>query len=334
MNDWNIKVEMKHVMFAKKLLKNPLFECNMPVMNNRDGKNYTLRDVYVSGYSVKDVKTDKGTVDKGAVFFRIDTGLLQLGFSYYPPLNFSIPKSQLIKFETDEMFIDQEITITEWCYENCYMLPINKVYEDWGKRMKSMLNYYDTDAWDNAPMYLYSPYRSIIEKIEKKKVSDMVKDYVKKEEKTKNIVAIKKKGKYNNKQRNDEANFREEAVYTFQVDGSANITSNKPFKDYGHYSVVLKNTDERWKRKEVWLTSNAAELKGVISAMYISIKRGYKNVVIETDSNNCVQWFEENWKVKADHIIPLVKKMLEFKENIQNVRLRKIDRSRNLAHAI
>lgn len=214
------------------------------------------------------------------------------------------------------------------------MLPINKVYEDWGKRMKSMLNYYDTDAWDNAPMYLYSPYRSIIEKIEKKKVSDMVKDYVKKEEKTKNIVAIKKKGKYNNKQRNDEANFREEAVYTFQVDGSANITSNKPFKDYGHYSVVLKNTDERWKRKEVWLTSNAAELKGVISAMYISIKRGYKNVVIETDSNNCVQWFEENWKVKADHIIPLVKKMLEFKENIQNVRLRKIDRSRNLAHAI
>jgi len=95
MSEYWIEVNMKDVRYARKLLENPIFERSDINFAHKDGKNYIIKEVEVRGYSVKDVMNKEGTgsVDKGAVFFWIDKGLIQLGKSYYPHLRFSVKKS-------------------------------------------------------------------------------------------------------------------------------------------------------------------------------------------------------------------------------------------------
>ncbi|KKM64801.1 hypothetical protein LCGC14_1497680 [marine sediment metagenome] len=331
MRDWSTKINMKMVIFAKKMLKNPLFDVNIPILHQKHDKNYIIDDVRITGYSVKDKKIKGGTEDRGAVFCALDCGLLQLGKTYYPSPRFSIPKSHLESFETDELNYPQRLVITEWAFDNCYITSFNKIYEHWGRMIKGIYDRYNMRCWDYAPMYKFSPYRHIIEELHLQIIRDDIKNYKKKRG---IFVDSKEKHKHNNIKGNDKTTLRKEAVYTFQVNGSANVASNKQFKPHGHYSVYLKNTEEKWKKKEEWITVNAAELKAIISAMYISIERGYKNVIIETDSNNSIQWYEGNWEAKTKHIIPLVEKMEEYKKKVPNMRLRKINRSINYAHAI
>lgn len=333
MNDWTVKINMKHVFYARKLLDHPLFykpDLNYAV---RIEKNYVINEVYLVGYTVKDVKTDKGVEDKGTVFFGIDTGLIRLGETYYPPIKFSVPKSNIISYETEEQFIEQNITITEWAYENCYMFPINKIYEDWGRRMESMIKHYELDAWEYAPMYKYSPYRPIIEEMKKDEVSNMVKKYVKKtKDHNKPLV----------KQKHSEEPFREEAEYIFYTDGSGNIHDGKKRKDFGHFSVYLKNTEERWKHSEENITRNQADLLGVMSAISIAEQKGFKKVIIYTDSKNIVNWCtrdvdkDSGWffDVKNPNIIRHVKRLREMLNMIPNINILHINRERNWAHAI
>ncbi len=371
MMDWTKKINMVMVRYAKKLLSNPLIKSTNISLGIPLDKNYIISDVCVSGYSVNDKKDDKGiAVDKGAVFFYLDNNeLIQLGKSFYPPIRFSIPKSQLLEFETDETHIPQTITITEWGYKNCVETTYNRVLEDWGRRMSAMFKYYESDAWDNAPMYKYSPYRAIIEQIKKKEVSDMVKDYVKKNrndnkpkmvqqkhveddvrEETKPSISnnnenngnnntIKKNKKVNNKKIEP---FRDEAQWVFYVDGSGNLANDNKTKDMGHFSVYLKNTEEKWKRREDRLTNNQAEIKGVMAAIIIAEKKGFKNVRIYTDSQNVINWCTRKkdkpdewvWAAKSPNIVSLVDKLREMLSIIPQLDIRHVPRERNWAHGV
>ena len=173
LRDWKTEIDERAVRFAKKLLKDYDVLTSENIVQgvvNDDG--ISVPNVYVTGFSVKDVKTTGGYEDRGAVFFGRD-GLIRLGLSYYP-FRFSIPKRQLKYYETEENLINQTITITEWAYNKCYMLPYNKIYEDWGKMMYSFFSAYSTKAWDYAPMYKHSPYKSIIEGIRKIDIKNTV----------------------------------------------------------------------------------------------------------------------------------------------------------------
>lgn len=173
LRDWKTKIEWQYVRFAKKLLKDyDLLTTENVVQGIASDNGMDIPKVYVTGFSTKEVKTTDSYKDRGAVFFCRD-GLIRLGLSYYP-FRFSIPKSQLMSHETERELVDQTITITEWAYFNCYMLPYNKIYEDWGRMMHSLFSSYATEAWEEAPMFKYSPYKPIVEAIRKK---DMTKTF-------------------------------------------------------------------------------------------------------------------------------------------------------------
>lgn len=166
LRDWKTKIEWQYVRFAKKLLKDyDLLTTRNIVQGVASDNGMDIPKVYVTGFSMRDVKTTSGYEDRGIVFFGRD-GLVRLGLSYYP-FRFSVPKPQLRCYETEEKQIEQTITITEWAYNKCYMLPYNKIYEDWGKMMYSLFSGYSTKAWGYAPMYKYNPYKPIIEDIRK-----------------------------------------------------------------------------------------------------------------------------------------------------------------------
>jgi len=174
LRDWKTKIDERAVRFAKKLLKDyDVLTAENIVEGIASDDGIDVPKVYVTGFSTRDVKTTSGYQDRGSVFFSRD-GLVRLSLSYYP-FRFSIPKyRQLVFYETEENLIDQTITITEWAYNKCYMLPYNKIYEDWGKMMYSLFSAYATEAWEEAPMYKYSPYKPIVEAIRKKDMTNTV----------------------------------------------------------------------------------------------------------------------------------------------------------------
>lgn len=331
-------INMRNVRFAIELLKNPIFERTPMNHAQRNDKNYIIKGVEVSGYSVKDVREDGEYKDKGAVFFRIDKGLVQLSKSYYPCLRFSIPKSQLVKYETDELYIEQDIEITNWAYHNCYMLPVNKLYEDWGRMMKALIGAYNTKAWDFAPMYTSNSYRELIEGLYKQQIRDDIKNYKKKGG---NII---KNGNNNNRLVNNKRTqepFRAEAEFVFYTDGSGNWAGGKKHKAKGHFSVYLKNTQEKWKHSEDKLTSNQAELLGVMSAISIAQKKGCKKVKIYTDSKNVVNWVTRKkddsdwfWEARHPNIVPLVERLRVMLKMIPSLKIEWVKRERNFAHGI
>lgn len=344
MNNFIEKVEMKYVNFARKMLDNPLFKKDIPTgYEIRTDGNYIIKDCYVTGYTVKDTKTDSGGYeDKGAVYFAIDTGLIQLGESYYPPLRFSIPKSQLKTFETDKEGIEQKILITEWAYENCYCLPMNKIYENWGRMLYSLIREYDSENWDTLPTYTSNPYRNIIEELKKQEVRKQFNEY-KKIHGTNKMDNIEKNNGISNKRVN-ETPFRAEAVYTFYTDGAGNLYNNEKRADHGHFSVYLENTEEKWKRKEDRLTSNQAELLGVMSCISIIMQRFYKNTIIYTDSKFVIgctikdingEW---EWGIKSGNVMKYVKRLREMVEELKDMNykmeLKYVNRNRNPAHAV
>ena len=173
-------VEMEAVHYAKKYIKLGSLTNTIPNNTYRSDKNYVIRNVEVMGYSVKDVKTDNGYEDKGAVYFRAGYKMIQIGLSYYPSLRFSVPKSQLKKYETDKLEVSQDIEITEWAFHNCYMLSVNKIYEDWGKMFKALYESYETKNWDSAPIVKYSPYRDIVKEIYSTQFKEMMENIKKK----------------------------------------------------------------------------------------------------------------------------------------------------------
>jgi len=229
--------------------------------------------------------------------------------------------------------------ITEWAYNNCYMLPVNKLYEDWGRHMRALISRYNTKAWDIAPMFKGSAYKDIIEELHKEEIRKAIKDYKKKEQSNKEIFNGVKPAVVHKKRSEDP--FRKEAEYIFYTDGSGNWASNKKHKAKGHFSVYLKNTEERWKQQQNKLTGNQAELLGVMSAISIADKRGYKRVKILTDSLNVVNWVTKKkdssayfWNAKHPNIVSLVERLRVMTEMIPQLEIKHISRDVNFAHAI
>lgn len=371
-------VDMKMVSYAKKLAKSTIIVNEIPNNFQKSDNNYIIKGVEVIGYSVKDIKTDSGYEDRGAVYFRVGTKVMQLGLSYYPSLRFSIPKSQLKKYETEELEILQDIEITEWAFFNCYMLSVNKVYESWGRMMKSLLDAYDTTNWDSVPMYKYSPYRDIIQKLYSEKFKEMMENIKKKKgdimedgndnkpemvHKKRNQTTVQSETKpviQNNHKNNGNNNairknaknhkkvnkvnhepFREEADWIFYVDGSGNLAKEVKVRPFGHYSVFLKNTEEKWKKSEEAITSNQAEIMGTMSAIAIAIKRKYKNVIVFTDSKNVVNWLNKKpdsdeyiYTARHPNIINIVERCRELMKQVPNLTVKFISRDYNYAHAV
>lgn len=181
LRDWTKRVNMAYVKFAKTLVeKYEFIKTENIVPGIVDGEDYKIPEVYVTGFTVKEVMTEKGYRDKGSVFFTRE-GLIRIGVSYYP-FRFSIPKSQLKEYETDELLFDQTIKITEWAYDNCYMLPYNKIYEQWGYHMKILFDYYNANRLDI--MFRGDPNKSIVKEIKseemRKEIRSLIKDYKKK----------------------------------------------------------------------------------------------------------------------------------------------------------
>lgn len=341
-------IDMKYVRYGRELIKNELFD--EPNLNHAipDGNNYIIKNCAVMGYSVKDVKTMVGYEDKGAVFFSIGDGFIKMGLSYYPFLRFSVPKSQLKHYQTEEIGIEQDIIITGWGFENCYLLAINKIYEDWGRMLHGLMNAYGTKMWYKAPMYKKTPYRDLIDKLQSQQIGKMMDEY--KKRKKGNI----KTSNNNNKsamvfKEPDETTFRKEAEFIFYTDGSGNWADNAKYQDKGHYSVLLKNSDEKWRKDEDVITSNQAEIKGVMAAILIATIRGYKNVTILTDSQNVIKWLlgrndsldtnlpkddVNKWRTKDAMIKALIDKLVESMKKVPNLKINYISRDKNYAHAI
>ena len=218
-------------------------------------------------------------------------------------------------------------------------MPFNKVYEHWGRMIKAMCERYRMRCWDYAPIYIYSPYREIIDELHKQKIREEIKNYKKKrgfsvegKNDSKSEMVLKKCSK---------EPFRKEAQYVFYTNGSGNWATDKKQKDTAHFSVYLKNTEERWKRREDKLTGNQAELLGVMSAVLIANERQYKNVKILTDSKNVVNWVNKKpnsdeylWDAKHPNIIEYVKRLREMVSIIPNIQIKHVRREVNFAHAI
>lgn len=364
MNEYYKDVDMSAVRFAKSILRKEGIKPNIDKAIEEEN-DYIIRNVMVTGFTVKDVKKGIEYKDKGAVFFGTE-GLIKVMLSYYPPLRFSMPKSQLLEYETEEYETLQTIKITNWGYKNAYMQPVNKILEDWGKMMRAHFLYYKTKNWDE--MFKSSTYKGIVDNMNKKDIRDAI-DEIKK----RNKGSLTKSGNDDKQvvqQGNDKTNVREKAEPTvsdtnetprkvsnnkekakiFFVDGSGNVTKGKQFKENGHYSVYLVGKPpEKWKKKESYLTGNQAEIKANISAIYISLKRGYDNIEIRTDSQNVIKWYLGRnidlntnmkkfainvWKTKNKEITILIDKLVELGSKIPNLKLTWIERSRNHAHAI
>lgn len=136
--DWTTKINMRFVRFAMKLLlKYPVdYQKDKQIIDraikNEDGY-YDLNDACVKGFTENYVKNE----DKGAIFC-FDDMMLALHYSSYR-VRFSVPKTCLISYETEELEIPQTITINEWAYENCYLRSINRILEDHGKNLNGIL---------------------------------------------------------------------------------------------------------------------------------------------------------------------------------------------------
>jgi len=176
LRDWTKMINKTYVKFAKLLIERYNIETERIIIGYIDEEeNYNIPDVYVTGFTEKQVKTEKGYEDKGAVFFSRD-GLVRIGISYYP-FCFSIPKSQLEEYGTDETLIEQTIKITEWAYHNCYMIPYNKIYEKWGYHMKTLLDYYENPDFDI--MFRSDPCKTIVEKIKSEEMKKEIRSALK-----------------------------------------------------------------------------------------------------------------------------------------------------------
>jgi len=260
-----------------------------------------------------------------AIFYA-DDSMVKVGYSYYPII-FSVPRSNIIRDDTKELGIPIDIIIKDWAYKNCYMKSINHILEDWGKVIHGLLS-----CVNSEPMLRYGAYKNIIEKIMIRKGLKMYNKNIKNNNKELKTESIPKSD--NNK-----------SLMVFFTDGAGNLYGKKKKSATGHFSILLDNTKEKWKHKEPEITSNIAEIKGVLGAMMISVKRGYKNVEIRTDSQGVLKWvngtelniktnIKEEWQVRQENIKYYIKKLVSYGRKIPHLKLTWIKRTQNQAHAI
>lgn len=313
--EWRTPINMKYVIFAKKILRT--------YFNDKSNETTIDRAIpHDDNYLLKNIVTLNAT--ENAIFYT-DDSMVKVGYSYYPII-FSVPRSNIIHDDTKELDIPIDVIIKEWAYKNCYIKSINHILEDWGKMIYGLLS-----CGDNEPMLKYGAYKNIIQKI-------MIRRGL---EKYNENNRRKKEPKMESIPKSDDS----ENLMLFYTDGAGNLYGKKKRSATGHYSVLLDNTNEKWKHKEAEITSNIAEIKGVLAAVMISVKRGYENVEIMTDSQPVIKWLngmdihiitniKEIWRARDKNIRYYIEKLISYGKKIPHLKVTWIKRLKNKAHAI
>lgn len=329
---WKVPIDTKYINFAIRILKRYDVKNNSLknfINEQEENKLYQLNKIYL-----------KNASDNALFYYKENTRISHTNY----PFMFNIPRKCITEDTMNKLHEEGSITINKWAYENCFKRSINYILEQWGKMIYGLLQL-DLDS----PIVKYSPYYKLLKKMNedvekgKKNFQDTKSGSTKVDDKkdvsTENIQTEKRndiqfsnKAHANRKNDGTEKKMEEkEPTWIFMTDGSGNLYENKKVNPTGHYHVLLTNTDEKW-RKEEDLTSNQAELKGVIAAIQIAIKRNYQNVLIQTDSKNVVNWFTGRWKGKGENIKHLTKILLVMKKQLLDLQVKWIPRQKNKAH--
>lgn len=343
--EWRKPINKQYVNYTRRFLKRFPYENGTKAIidraeivdynKNPENQEYVLYNVSINGYS-------EG--EKGAVFFYDDIPL-HLHYSIYRVF-FSIPKSNIIDYETQETHMSQQITITSWAYNNCYKKSLLRILENYGE---TLINIITGDP--SMPMIKSSPYLKFREKIlninkNHNDNNDQKKNNESKEnQKINNIKEPDKIMVDMHSKSKDKIPNNDIIQYCFYTDGAGNIYNNEKRTDKACFSVLLENTKEKWRHREDKLTNNQAEILGIMAALYISIKRKYNSIEIRTDSQNIVKWIngrdthiktniEKKWKTKNQTIETYINRLVKWAENIPNIAVNWISRDRNKAHAI
>lgn len=337
---WKLPIQQQFVNYASDIINNYFKNGKtfMKVLKNRgeeiEEENVKLRDIMLTGQS------QKGEAEAGALFC-LDTHSIKLSKSTYI-IKFSLPKSNLLEHRTAEYFEEQDIFITKWAYENCYLKAIDRILENWGRYMYHLMSGNKSHAG-----YRYSGEREFVESILKKYNKNKNKKKIQKKYKEMEMENNVKKNDEPSKQRNKTDNNEKcsQSIKIFYVDGSGNLYNNEKQKGNGHYSVYFKDEDKRFKNKEDKITNNQAEIKSVIAAMYYAFKRGFKAIRIYTDSQNTMKWINnrdtkidneinEIWNTKNTEISFLIDKIADLSQYFSLIELRYVKKEKNYAHAI
>ena len=96
--------------------------------------------------------------------------------------------------------------------------------------------------------------------------------------------------------------------------------------------IILKEGNETIKTSYKYLgdtTNNVAEYSAVIFGLQEAIALGYKKVELKVDSELVAQQLRGDYRVKNSNIKPLFDKAIVLINNLENVKIIKIDRSDN-----
>lgn len=96
--------------------------------------------------------------------------------------------------------------------------------------------------------------------------------------------------------------------------------------------IILKEGNETIKTSYKYLgdtTNNVAEYSAVIFGLQEAIALGYKKVELKVDSELVAQQLRGDYRVKNNNIKPLFDKAIALINNLENVKIIKIDRSEN-----
>lgn len=311
-----IKIDLKYIKLARDLLRDyptdyekdqQEIDRGIPIYENKK-TNYKLRNM------VANIITER------AVMF-YDSVPLTLHYSTYK-IRFWIPIKHILDSETEEQGNPQEITITDWSYKECYMKKVNECLQNHAKTLMG-LRFADR----NSPYYKYNLHKEIIEMIDNK--SEF--------KKTAEKIAEKMEA-------NETKITPKEEMVIMYCDGAGNIYNGEKISENGHFNIIIFNKKEtkilgKWQKKGNF-TSNQAELSGVIGSIKISLKYGYKNVEIRTDSRGTINWITPRtdepdkfiWQAKNPNIIKLVEMLRGLSRKSPNIKIVHINRERNKAH--
>jgi len=256
-------------------------------------------------------------------------------------VNFVVPRNCIINDTAKEMGGFTEIIINKWAFENCFVQSINRCIENWGKSIFALLQ-----LPDNSPQLKNNIYKKIVYNLkndDNRRMERNIKERDKKMGNRTNIqsenVQIAEREIINNVRQGTENtdgsinNKRGKEIPIFHADGKGNIYQGERRSRTGWYNLLLENTGEKW-HKEEDLTSNQAELKGLISAFIIAEKRGYEEFLIYTDSQNAINWGNGTSGAKSDNIVSLVNILKNKIKKFPMVQIKHVSRDQNKAHSI
>lgn len=318
-----IKIDLKYIKLARDLLRDyPInyekdqqeIDRGVPVYGERDPVYGNRKTSYKLQNMVANIITDR------AVMF-YDSVPLTLHYSTYK-IRFWIPIKHILDTETEEQGNPQEIIITDWSYKECYMKKVNECLQNHAKVIMG-LRFADR----NSPYYRYNLHKEIIEMINNK--SEF--------KETAERIAEKMEA-------NKTKPITKEELVIIYTDGAGNIYNGEKTSENGHFNIIIFNKNEtkilgKWQKKGNF-TSNQAELSGVIGSIKISLKYGYKNVEIRTDSRGTINWITPKtdepdkfiWEARNPNIIKLVEMLRGLYRKTPNIKIVHINRERNKAH--